>query len=178
MSAGGDTQWPTAFGSSSGPEAIPDSTTLERLLLARFEIQQFITEGVNPPAVSRWFLRVARPDSASVLHASYWRLRGRLVAVATREDSAARARIKNGATSSADVSETFEMRVQPATGSLRWYSLSGGNEGGASYDVDEIDSTGFHGPWEDGGIGIAFVQRGEVSTLERMRGFYCARRVQ
>ena len=54
----------------------------------------------------------------------------------------------------------------------------GGNEGGAVYQVVEIDSAGFRGRWEDGGIGIAFVQRGNLHTLERLRGFYCARRLR
>lgn len=177
ISAGGGTQWPTATGSASGPSAVPDSATLERLLLGRYTILQFITEGVDAPVVSRWFLRVSRPDSAYLLRGADWRLRGRLVALAQREANVGRGHARDTSRYSADEGEQFELRIQPMTGALRWYSLFGGNEGGAMFDVREIDSTGFDGRWEDGGIAINFVQRGDVHTLERFRGFYCAKRV-
>jgi hypothetical protein len=175
---GGRTQWPTAAGSASGPEATPDSAALERLIFARFEILEFTTEGVNPPIVRRWVLHVRRADSAATARASYWRTRGRLVAVAEREDTGARSGATRAQAPDPEMAERYEVRLQPATGVLHWYSLFGGNEGGASYSVAEIDSTGFHGRWEDGGIGLAFVQRGDVRTLERLRGFYCARQIR
>lgn len=176
ISAGGGTQWPTAAGSSSGPAAIPDSATLGRLLFGRYAILQIITEGVDVPVVRRWFLRVSRPDSADLVRDTDGRLRGQLVALAEREPNMTRGHAQDTSRYAADEGERFELRIQPTTGVLRWYSRFGGNEGSTIFDVREIDSTGFDGRWEDGGIALNFVQRGDARSLERFRGFYCAKR--
>lgn len=178
MSDGGATQWATASGSASGPAGVPDSASLERLLLGRFTIVQFVTEGVNPPEVLKWTLRITQADSRSVTRAAMDRSGGRLLATAVREQSAANPRLTRDGGVAVELNERFEIWLRPSSGLLRWFSLSGGSEGGAVYQVSGIDTLGFRGRWEEGGIGISFVKRGDLTTLERMRGYYCARRIQ
>lgn len=178
MSAGGVTRWANASGSASGPAGVPDSTSLQRLLLGRFAIVEFVTEGVNPPEVLRWTLRITQADSQSAKRAAHDRSGGRLLATAVRERRAIDPRSTPEGDVVAEGDDRFEIWLSPSSGVLRLHSLWGGNEGGTVYQVSEIDSLGFRGRWEEGGIGLSFVKRGDLTTLERLRGFYCARRIQ
>jgi hypothetical protein len=169
------TMWPTASGSGSGSENVPPHDQLIALLSGAYDVQLVTTEGVSSPTVSRWrivVLPVETPIPGFGSYVSPLFVGTRTdVSKPTPADSLLRGRFLGHL---AD----FEMGVDSTTGNLSWATDPGAGDSGWYFTVAKVDSAGFRGRWQDGGIAMAILHRGRLTVGERAQGYYCAKRVR
>lgn len=173
------TMWPIPLGSGSGLEHVPKGPALVKLLEGDFVLDVVVTEGVVAPMVERWTIRLEAVDTSLYRPTLLGRLTDHPVFGGTRTDlpvvtpldSIRRGRFIGG---EADI----EMWIQRGSGNLRWRTAPGGLDGGRFFEVAEVDSSGFRGRWEDGGIAMSILRRGDLTVGEVRRGYYCARRTR
>jgi hypothetical protein len=171
------TQWPMAGGSASGPKHVPPQRALQAMVEGQYDLTLVTTEGVDEPTVARWRVAFFPTDSSLLLPPFTVGIRSRAVLVGTRLDvahptpldSLRKGRFVGGLSD-------FLMSVDTAAGQLRWQSAPGVMDGGLSFAVAAVDSTGFYGRWIDGGIAVAIMHRGGLTVGEQQRGYYCARK--
>ena len=172
------TMWPTRGGASNAPGAAPTHAALVKLLAGQYVVDLITTGGVETPTVTQWRILVLAADTSREAFPGV-RRGWRPVLVGTRTDvskptsvdSLRRGRFVGGL---AD----FQMILDSATGQLSWQTAPGWSDAGLHFSVAEVDSSGFSGRWEDGGLAIAVLQRGGFNVGERARGYYCARRTR
>jgi hypothetical protein len=172
------TMWPTPGGTSNARDAAPAHAALIKLLAGQYVVDLITTEGVETPTVARWRIMVLATDTSREAFPGVgraWRpaLVGTRIDVSkpTSVDSLRRGRFVGGL---AD----FQMNLDSATGHLSWQTAPGWLDAGWFFSVAEVDSLGFSGRWEDGGLAIAMLERGGLRVGERARGYYCARRTR
>jgi len=172
------TMWPMRGGASNAPDAAPPRSALLELLSGQYVVDLVTTEGVETPTVSHWRIMILPADTSRAAFPHIVR-KWRPVLVGTRTDvpkptpvdSLRRGRFVGGLSD-------FEMHLDSATGDLSWQTAPGWTDAGWFFSVAEVDSLGFSGRWEDGGLAITILRRSGLNVGERERGYYCARRVR
>ena len=175
-----ETIWPTGSRSAAnGRESVPPPKALVALLSGTYDVDLVTTERVATPSVSRRRILVVPVDTS--LWAQWpWLFRRRPpLLVGTRIDvprptpidSLRRGRFAGGL-------DDFLMTVDSSTGNLSWTTDPGALDSGVLFTVADVDSSGFHGRWIDGGIVVTAFKRGTLTVGEPRRGYYCARKVR
>src|SRR5262245_25531437 len=169
------TMWPTASGSGSSSENVPPHDRLIALLSGTYEVQLVTTEGTLSPIVSQWRILILPVEAPIARFGSY--VSPLFVGTRTdvRKPTPADSLLRGHFIGHlAD----FEMGVDSATGNLSWETDPGMNDSGWYFTVAKVDSTGFRGRWQDGGIAVAVLHRDRLTVAERAQGYYCAKRVR
>jgi hypothetical protein len=73
-------------------------------------------------------------------------------------------------------SRRVEVSYDSTAGRVGWSVGPPMLDAGTFYSVIVISDSSLAGRWTDGSYLVTEVQRGEVTTLEHMQGFFCARR--
>lgn len=164
-----------------GPiNSAPPPDTAAAALAGTWDVLTVATEGARPGAVDRWTLRLVPTTPAVRYDAPFGPRRSRNISVV-----AAGAPLRSSAGFDAIAAAQRRLagrdRVEATyDSSTNRITLSFGPpmlDAGTFYAVTEVSDTLFAGRWTDGSYIVTEVQRGSVTTLEHMQGFFCARRV-
>lgn len=157
----------------------PTLRTAGRLLQGTWDVLTVATEGVNPPSVARWQLRLVATDpvardlceKARCSSDVGFPATGAPLDGSTSFDSTKAARgLLHGSDAVTAFFNRYTNRLQ-----LRFGETDAG--AGTLYDVTHLTDSTLTGRWSDGSFGLTEVRRGDVRTQEHLQGFFCAKRV-
>jgi len=162
-------------------DAASDAPTLRdvgRVFEGTWDMLTVASEGVSPPAVARWRLRLTATDASArdLCRGSRcssdvgYPAAGAPVNGFTHFDStlAARGQLR-GSDAVRVFYNRYANRLQLTVGDSQ-------PDHGTLYYVTRVTDSSFTGRWTDASVVLSEVRRGEVRTEEHLQGYFCGRR--
>lgn len=154
--------------------------TVARILTGTWDVLTVTTEGVEPPGVERWQLKLVSTDPQVRFQCAMGPCRSRRAPVV-----AGGAALRKGA---AFDSAAFAQRRSTDPERVEAHYDSTGNhltlsfgppimDAGTFYALTDASDTTLKGRWTDGGYMLIMVRRGNATAFEHTEGYFCAHRV-